>query len=209
MDESPSPRTVVSPPGWTAWHSFSLLLDISAIVLFGLLIPWRARVWIWLATMALLAAIALIAGQGVTGSWRGILLDERNKISLSRLQSFLWTVLVLAAIYAAATSNIAAHQPAPFTFAIPGEVWALLGIGTTSLAAVPLIRSTKATHPANEEERIHAIDLLAAGRGGGDAARMIATRGQIIVNVRPEDAQWSDLFTGEEVGNAALLALGK
>ena len=209
MDESPPPRTVGPPPGWTAWHSFSLILDIAALVLIGLLIPWRARLWIWLATMALLAAIALIVGQGVTGLWRGILIDERNRISLSRLQSFLWTALVLAGIYAAAISNIAARQPDPFAFAIPGEVWALLGIGTTSLAAAPLIRGTKTTRPANEEEKAHTLGLLAARRGGGDAAQMIATRGQIVVNVRPEGAQWSDLFTGEEVGNAAHLALGK
>jgi hypothetical protein len=209
MDESPPPRIVGPPPRWTAWHSFCLLLDIAAIVLVGLLIPSRERLWIWLATMALLAAFALIVGQGVTGSWRGIFIDERNKLSLSRLQSFLWMVLVLAAIYAAAMSNIAARQPAPFAFVIPGEVWALLGIGTTSMAVAPLIRNTKATQPANEEERVHALDLLTAMRGGDDAGRMIATRGQIVVNVRPEGAQWSDLFTGEEVGNAAHLAPGK
>src|SRR3954453_12067519 len=109
MDESLPPRAMGPSPRWMTWHSFCLILDIAGIVLVGLLVPWRARLWIWLATMALLAAIALIVGQGVTGSWRGILIDERNKISLSRLQSFLWTVLVLAAIYAAAMSNIAAH----------------------------------------------------------------------------------------------------
>jgi hypothetical protein len=95
------------------WHTWGLLLIVAAIVLSGLLIPSHSRLWAWLAILLSLIAFAAIAGQGITGCWSGLLIDERNVMSLSRLQMFLWTALVLSGFLTAALSNVATRQMDP------------------------------------------------------------------------------------------------
>ena len=136
------------------------------MVLLGLLIPLRAILWVWVVNLILLAAFATIAGQGITGLWRGLLIDERNKISLSRLQITLWTIVVLSGFLTAAFSNLASGQPNPLAIAIPSELWPLMGISTTSLVASPLIKSTKKAKMANPEETGQTSALLAKEMGG-------------------------------------------
>lgn len=45
----------------------------------------------WLFNLILITAFIVLSGYGVTGRWRGILIDNRNKLSLSRLQLLSWT----------------------------------------------------------------------------------------------------------------------
>src|SRR5579859_2722605 len=66
---------------WTIWHSVSILALLITTGLAGWFIP--ARLTAWLVSMALLIAFIAIAGHGVTGNWRGALIDEQNRISLS------------------------------------------------------------------------------------------------------------------------------
>jgi len=194
---------------WTGWHTFSLLIIIVFIVLAGLRIPSQARLWAWLITLVLLAAFAIVAGQGVTGLWRGLLIDDRNKIGLSRLQVFLWTVVVLSGFFTAALSNLATGQTNPLSIAIPGQLWLLMGISTTSLVGSPLIKSTKKGKIANEEEKNQTLKSLANQQGVGTVEDKVANHGQIVVNTSPEHAQWSDMFKGEDTGDAAHLDMGK
>ena len=51
--------------------------------------------WGWLVSMALLVAFIVLAGRRIVGRWRGAFIDERNKISLSRFQTVVWTVLIV------------------------------------------------------------------------------------------------------------------
>jgi hypothetical protein len=83
------------------------------VALTGLLFPTRAKLWGWVIALVLLGVFAAVAGQGNTGLWRGLLIDERNKISLSRLQLTLWTIVVLSGFLSAVFSNLAAGQPQP------------------------------------------------------------------------------------------------
>ncbi len=142
----------------------------------------------------------------VTGLWRGLLVDERNKVSLSRLQMTLWTVVILSGFLTAALSNLAAGQTSPLSIAIPHELWLLMGISTTSLVGSPLIKSTKITKKPNEAEKTSTLTLMS--QEGLDTS-IVATKGLIVVNTTLEAARWSDLFKGEESGNAAQLDLSK
>jgi len=191
---------------WTGWHTFSLLVMIALITLLGLLTPPQRKLWAWLGTMVLLGIFATVAGQGITNLWRGVLIDERNKVSLSRLQMTLWTIVVLSGFLTAALNNISIRQNDPLAIAIPQTLWLLMGISTTSLIGSPLLRSPKKTQPPKEEEKGRTFALMA--RQGVDMTA-VDTTGQIVVNKRPEDAQWSDMFKGEEIGNAAHLDLAK
>ena len=76
-----------------------LALSITPLVLIA---GWFLQPrWGWLAIMTLLVAFIVLAGRRIVGLWRGAFIDERNKISLSRFQTVVWTVLIVAAFLAA------------------------------------------------------------------------------------------------------------
>ena len=191
---------------WSIWHTFGLVGILAAIGLDELLMPLDSRLWLWLGAIALLTLFAAIAGHGVTGCWRGALIDERNRISLSRLQATLWTLLVLSALLSAALTNIRSGQADPLAIVIPGGLWILMGISATSLVGAPLVLSGKKSRNANDEQTKRTLDLLARQNVNIDT---ITTMGQVIVNISPQNACWADLFSGEETGNAAQFDLGK
>lgn len=198
-----------TPPNtskWCTWHTLSLLCIIAAIALDGILVPLEYRVWVWVGTLAFLALFAAIAGHGVTGCWRGPLIDERNKISLSRLQATLWTLLILATLLAAALTNIRNGQANPLDIAIPTGLWILMGISATSLVGSPLVLSNKKNRSANDDQTKRTLALLDKQNVNVD---QVINVGQVIANVNPKNARWADLFIGEETGNAAHFDLGK
>lgn len=203
MTSAPSPAG--AKPNWTTFHTFSLFLIGILIVGVGLLIPF-SLLWTWLAILVLLGVFTAIAGAGVTGLWTGALIDETNKMSLSRLQILLWTVLVLSAFVAVALANLRAGQASPLAIAIPQQIWVVLGISTTSLIGTPLIRSQKMNPAPRADQRDLTLEILRKERR---ARAEPLVWGVILVNARPEDAEWSDLFRGEETGNGAHLDVGK
>jgi hypothetical protein len=200
----PAGESAPSKGNWRWWHTLGVVAVIVAMVLFGRLAsPLNS----WLASVALLIIFLLIAGQGTTGLLSGALIDERNKMSLSRLQMVVWTVLVLSAIVAAAFSNIAAGNSDPLGLGLQPELWLLMGISTTSLVGSPLIKSTKTGTDGKPAETQATFQLLAKQRG--TKLSDLRAKGQIVTNVRPQDASLADLFKGEETGNAASLDLAK
>jgi len=84
-----------------------------------------------------------VAGHGILGLWRGLLVDERNKMSLSRLQMILWTIIVLSGFLTVALLNIRSRQADALSITVPPQLWLLIGISTTSLIGAPLILNTK------------------------------------------------------------------
>ncbi len=127
-------------------------------------------------------------------------------MSLSRLQLFLWMVVVLSAFLAVALANITTKQKDPLAIAIPSQIWTVLGISTTSLIGTPLIRNQKMTR---NPDPVQTALTLAQRKPGRQSQLKPLPQGLILVNAAPQDAQWSDLFEGEETGNGAHLDLGK
>ncbi len=191
---------------WSAWHTSSLVIIIIAITLVGLLLPAESRFWAWMATVGLLIAFSVVMGHGITGLWYGILIDERNKVSLSRLQLMLWLFVVLSGFITAVLSNLAAEQVAPMAITVPRALWILMGISVTSLLGSALIKGSKSRHIADKEEVKYTFTLLA--NQGIDIGTLL-TRGQIVANTDFQCARWADLFMGEETGNAGHLDLAK
>jgi hypothetical protein len=191
---------------WSFWHTFALVVIVAGIGLIAWYVRGANRVGGWIAIMALLLLFTLIAGHGVTGLWRGALIDERNKMSLSRLQMVMWTIVILGGFLMIGVSNIALGEVKPLDIAVPAEVWALLGISTTSLVGSPLILSNKKQNDPDDKERERTFTLM---RSQGLDRTKVDYQGLVVVNEEPSAAGWGDLFKGEETGNAAQLDMGK
>ncbi len=153
--------------------------------------------------MALMTLSIIIAGHGATGRWAGLLIDERNRMSLSRLQMILWTAIILSGLLVAALSNTTLGAKDPLAIALPEELWMLMGISTASLVGSPLIRSNKRAQMPETEETKKTLKEAENEEG------KVSNIGQVIVNEKPEDARVSNMFKGEETGNATQLDLGK
>jgi hypothetical protein len=148
----------------------------------------------------------MVIGQGATGLKLGLLIDARNRLSLSRMQIIFWTILILSSLLVAALGNVNLGEVSPLSIKIPPEVLGLIGISATSLVGAPLILSTKKGHTDSEKEK---------SRDPGDEAgrdtkpKEISKEGQVIVNDVPQNAGISNLFKGDEVGNFVQIDLGK
>ena len=108
--------------GWQTAHTVLLGLIVVAIGVVGISLPrsggqlgfiGQRAVLAWLLIAGLMAAFAAVAGHGVTGFARGVLIDERHRVTLGRLQMLIWTVLVLSAYLAAALANIGRGAASP------------------------------------------------------------------------------------------------
>lgn len=121
----------MSETKWTIWHTLGLFVTIVVDIVIAAeapTLPTRYMVWTWIANMFLFLVFVLIAGHGITGMLRGLLIDSQNTMSLSRLQMILWTILILAGYLAAVITNIHRGQPDALGVIIHPELWALMGI---------------------------------------------------------------------------------
>ncbi len=181
---------------------------IVLIVVAGLLLP-LGLVARWVAVLVLMVITMAAVGAGVVGSPWGVLIDDRNKVSLSRFQLAVWTLLVLSSWLAAVFARLAADTPDPLAVAIPQPLWWLMGITTTSLVGSPLIRSTKLDRSPLPSERDDTLRALAARAPSGIQTPAASPRGLILANDTPAGARWTDMFMGEETGNGANVDMGK
>jgi hypothetical protein len=202
---------------WRTLHTLVLLALIVLIFVVGLLpsnlvIPGFASpvhgLVTWLIILVLLGLCFVVIGKGTTGLWVGLLIDTRNKMSLSRLQLVLWTLVVLSAFLTVALFNIRnTEMPDPLLIKVPSQVWGLLGISTASFVTAATIKSQKKNLNVSDEAAQKTTEAL---RKVGDNPRKLADpQGALVAYERPRDASISDLFKGDEVIAAAYLDLGK
>lgn len=176
---------------WRLRHTLGLSACAGGIVGVGILVPritdaesggvTHARLFAWLVIALLLGAFTAVVGSGITGVRRGVLIDNRHRMSLSRLQMVLWTLLVLSTYLAAALANVGLGDPHPLDVSIPSELWIVMGISTASLVAAPAALAVK-------------------HRAGGTHAD---------VNPDPWASGWKELLTGEELGKRHEVDLAK
>lgn len=155
----------------------------------SLLFCFKAKYWIpaygihiiWIILILVLCISFFVAGIWIDEAFWGLLLDGRNKVSLSKLQIVLWTILVISGLIAAVVLNISNGkvEGGPLNITVPSDLWILMGITSVSFVASPIIKKDKQEN-----------GLLAA-------------------NASPIKASFSDLFKGDEKVNAERIDLGK
>jgi hypothetical protein len=184
-------------PGWA--------LDEGLGISFGI---WRLATW--LLIMALMGALLVLIGQGITGLWKGCLIDNRNKMSLSRLQLISWTALVLSAFLTfAAFKTHADPSTDALDIVVPTQVWSLLGISTTSLAGAATIKYAKRNSSVDEQIAETELEKSKESMRSGPEAESLESQGLLVTKAKPQDASISDFFRGDEVGSAAQMEVGK
>ncbi len=117
---------------------------------------------LWGAAIVIMLIILGLAGHEINGRWIGILIDSRNKISLSRLQITLWTVMVLSGYLTMALPRVAAmvgdkatlNAEQALNISFPEELMLAMGISATSFAGSSLIKSNKKTKQVKLETRL-------------------------------------------------------
>ncbi len=202
---------------WRRRHTAALVGLISLI--FGVLLlppnqmipgftPPAHGLVAWLIVAALMAVCFVTIGRGTTGLWAGLLIDPRNKMSLSRLQLSLWTVLILSTFLTVAMFNIRKDpNENPLNIEVPPEVWGLLGISTTSFVAAGAIKSQKKDIKVDveaKEKTTRAMDGV-----GENSGKLAEPQGALVAYKAPDCASVSVLFKGDEVISAAYFELSK
>jgi hypothetical protein len=142
--------------------------------------------------MVTLIVFVVIASWLVTGNpLFGWLINEQNSISLSRLQMFLWTFVVLSAFITAVFANLHfKHAGVALDIAIPEELWIAMGISTASLAGSNLIQENKhKKYPESETLK-----------------QLYTLNGVLVMKEKPS---LLDLVSGEEAGNQGKIDLSR
>lgn len=145
---------------------------------------------LWIATLVVILAIGLIIGFKVRGSILGVLIDSRNKMSLSQFQIVIWTWLLVSSFFAVAlakkTMNV---EMAP-------EIWALMGISLGSAAGSVIVKGTKGAKEP-DAAKVKAATLA------------IDRQGLLQTNAKPKQASWADMFKGEEILDCDYVDISK
>jgi hypothetical protein len=152
--------------------------------------------------------LAIGLGLGTKQRVDGILIDDRNRVSLARSQVTLWTVVALGGYAALALFNVGliGVQGAEATGAsafpgIPASIAAALGIAAASPMLSALILDGKKTPPPDRFsvafDRAGSADLVSRGA-------TFFGRGTTGLDARSSPAQASiaDIFMGEENANS-------
>jgi hypothetical protein len=189
------------------WTALILILLTALMVPAAWYLPYR---WKFIALMVLMLVFMITVGVRISGRPAGILINERNLISLSRFQLVLWTLIILSAYLVAAIGRIKGAVPNALNIGLDPYLWVLLGISTTSLIGTPLIQSTKKTQEPKPEEIAKAETALTA-KGEPETKEEIAKNAQGVLFANPDikDAAFSDMFEGDEVGNTAYVDVAK
>lgn len=204
MLHAPRPGGHMATKNWI-WAGIPVFLLIIVLTV-G---PWRFpdyRSAVFLISMVLMLAELNVIGLLVNGRFAGAFIDNRNRLSLSKLQAAGWTVVVLGAFATAAAYNIAAAMygdtsVGALAITIPNELLLAMGISATSLVATPALLTLKSQQEPEQ-------GALTSAKQALDDNNM-SNNGKVLVRDDPKDATWADLVTGEEVGNVASPDLGK
>jgi hypothetical protein len=183
-----------------------LVVLTAALPLLTLMAAWFvAPGWSYVATTAVLTAFLLVLGQTLSGTPFGVLVNERNLMSLSRFQAVVWTLVVIAGYLTMVVARVKAGTPKAVDVAIPEELWLAMGISSTSLLGSPLVLGGKRQRQPDAEVVKKTALQLAEDPRAIDSQR----QGALYANESILDARISDIFQGDEVGNTAHVDLAK
>ncbi len=201
--ETPSDTPVVAMP---KQENGRLVVLTAALPLLTFAAAWFvAPGWSYVATAAVLTAFLLFLGQTISGTPFGVLINERNLMSLSRFQAAVWTIVVIGGYLTMVVARVKAGTANAVNVAIPQELWLAMGISSTSLLGTPLLLAGKRLRKPDEKALENTANQLTEPKKDVDTQRV----GVLYANKSMHDARIADMFQGDEVGNTAHVDLAK
>jgi hypothetical protein len=191
-----------------SWGYAALPLIAATALLILAPIYWIGlRAVVFLILMGLMIVELAMIGWLINGRPAGAFIDNRNRLSLSKLQAAGWTVVVLAGFATAAAYNIATAMyegtsVTALAIVIPGDLLLVMGISATSLVATPALLTLKSQQPPASAAM---IDAAKARLGSAD----LEANGKVATREQSANASWADIVTGDEIGNIGSPDLGK
>jgi hypothetical protein len=100
---------------------------------------------VWILVISLFVIFLAVIGVFISGRAFGLLIDSRNRMSLSTFQTILWTVILLSAFFTVAAGLMQTEGKIEdaFNIVLDQRLWALMGISITTLAGTPLVKDVK------------------------------------------------------------------
>ena len=154
----------------------------------------------WIVTIILILVICITAGKLVNDRIDGILVSDRNRLSLGRLQWTAWLILIMSAYFVAAIWNAGHGGNMP---AIPEQLLGLLGIVSGSSVVGSVISNSKKQTDAPSAPGATGLKATAANDKSATNA------GQLDANKSSADASWADLYLGDDVGNRYVVDISR
>lgn len=178
--QNPCPQVPENKRGAYA-VSFAIVL-IAGIVITVILALYGHDLWFWnftytdfifLAVSLTIVSALAFGGRAISGSWYGALVDSRCRVSLSKFQIALWTVIVISGITTVAAHNISVWHDAnmdvdnltadprsPLDFQVPELLLVLMGLSGSVTIGSTLIKKKQA-----DEQPSLMLAVLAAPTG--------------------------------------------
>jgi len=208
LDE-PLPTTLTAG-NWREWIGHQSRRGVSgAASMLGLFAPDGRSVAhqvnlsitpLFLIALAALALVLIGLGRGTSGRWFGVAISAQNRLSLSLVQMFVWTVMIVAAyaVYAGFNVGLVAETAARERVALvsyfpsmPPWTWGLLGVTVGTPLASGVIKGLKPVPGA-----------APAVVGGEALSRLGVALSPLQRNASPDEASLLDLFFGEDVDDS-------
>jgi hypothetical protein len=163
----------------------------------------------WIVVLILIVLFFLLTGKALTGRGLGILINDRNLMSLSRLQLVIWTIIIVSGFFVIALVRIkSADVDQPLAIGVPWQIWTLLGISATSFVGTPLLYGNKMAEQPKDAPKIESqVASEFANETPADVAEN--RRGILYANSGVRDARFTDMFQGDELVNTHLVDVAK
>lgn len=193
---------------WSWGHSIAVFAIPAILIAAMVSVDNKHTTNLWIVAIVLLLLLVWLAGYAITGRFLGLLIDKRNKMSLSRFQAATWTILVLATLMTGVYYNLEIiGWSAAADIAIPGEILGLIGISAAALVGSPLLLSARDQKTVvNKPERMKTSAANALVKKANANSEELTP---IHKNAEIGKASVADMFTGDEIDNSDYLDLAK
>jgi len=153
---------------------------------------WTAFYVAWAIAAAILVACAAGIGKQASKTVLGILIDERKRFSLNRLQLVMWTLLVLSTLVGLFVSYLNGQTTLGSVFKIDQNLLVLMGISVGSATTAGAVKSAKDLNPNVRVQRAGILAPTTAAVAIANAARV-----PLPASTEPP-AHFSQIFLEEE-----------
>lgn len=181
-----------------------LVIGLAGVLPNGWTIPTPVR---WVAIGAIIVAFMILLGRQIHGRLDGILIDTSYKISLSRVQLIMWTVVAFSALLAIGlernrlvlTGQITHPEYNALDIHFPPELLLALGISTASLATSSVITQNKKESASSRRIELLEDERIQAARDQADAQTLIsAAQQEVQLATNEENRLRSELASYDE-----------